>query len=314
MHLLFNRKKAHQISPESLVPPSWTPAPEIPHQRGLLSNASAKEWEEAKIFCRTFPPEPARFLSPAVLDKINAEGCGAWSLETPNSSRFKGRIVRAAQDGSALVHVVTLPGCKDTSLLSDLPIVAGLYGNQGKMGIYYEIKILRMNGIIAVGEHQMFLTQILLRDVNVISGCASRPYPNWRLPGWERLSLGLHLDDFRKFFEDPFGGRDYDSRLNRINPGDTIGFGYQFSTTTAFFTWNGIRLHDAFAGIFLPHEAHDVYAAVGVEGENEFEVNFGVELFRWKEGNEKAWKIDGHIGYSASTSGQTDEELPPYSM
>jgi Ran-binding protein 9/10 len=148
----------------------------------------------------------------------------------------------------------------------------------------------------------------------MLPGCASRPYPNWRFPGWERLSVGLHLDDFRKFFEDPYGGRDYDSRLNGINPGDTIGFGYQFNTATTFFTWNGIRLRDAFTGIFLPHGAHDVYAAIGVEGENDFIVNFGTELFRWNEGNEKVWKIDSHVGYSASTSAQTDEELPPYSI
>jgi Ran-binding protein 9/10 len=154
MHL---SSKAHNVSPAPLPPPpSWTPAPEVPHQQAPFNNASREEWKEAKKYCSTLPPEPAMVLSLAALDKINTEGCGAWSLEISRGSRFKGRIVHAPQDGHALVRVVTHPGCKDTSLLSNLPVMAGLYGTQGNMGIYYETKIQRMNGIIAVGEYYSF--------------------------------------------------------------------------------------------------------------------------------------------------------------
>ena len=96
------------------------------------------------------------------------------------------------------------------------------------------------------------------------------------------------MDDFRKFFEDPDGGRDYipessDSPVTSIQPGDTIGLGFVFSSGVLFYTYNGIRLPDAFTGIYLPRQNQDVFAAVGVEGECDFEINFGADVFRWKE-------------------------------
>ena len=144
-------------------------------------------------------------------------------------------------------------------------------------------------------------------------GSACLPYPEWRFPGWNRLSVGLHLDDFRKFFEDSEGGREYESHglLNKISSGDSIGFGYEFASRSVFFTYNGVRLPTAFSGVYVPRERYDVYAAIGVEGRNEFEVNFGTDVFRWKEGNDWAWRVEGHVGNFAG-SGSGGEELPSY--
>lgn len=148
-------------------------------------------------------------------------------------------------------------------------------------------------------------------------GTACRPYPDYRLPGWNRLSAGLHLDDMRKFFEDPDGGRDYTSELARINPGDTIGCGYEFATGALFYTHNGRRLPVAFSGIYLPRHKYDVFAAIGVEGECDFDVNFGGVSFRWKQGNEWVWKIEGHVGGDIAggpgLGEDIEEELPAYS-
>lgn len=145
------------------------------------------------------------------------------------------------------------------------------------------------------------------------SGTTCRPYPVWRLPGWNRLSAGLHLDDLRKFFEDPDGGRDYTEALTQVSSGDTVGCGYEFTSGALFFTYNGQRLANAFTGIYLPRHNHDVFAAIGVEGRNDFEVNFGAELFRWKEGNEWAWLTEGSVGGQMS-GGPSDagDELPSY--
>lgn len=135
------------------------------------------------------------------------------------------------------------------------------------------------------------------------------------MPGWNRQSAGFHLDDFRKFFEDPDGGRDYTDAITRIQWGDTIGCGYDFQTGSLFYTYNGMRLPDAFNGIYLPRHAYDVFAAIGVEGECEFEVNFGGDVFRWKEGNEWAWRVEGHVGriIGLGGSGTLDDDLPAYS-
>ena len=147
----------------------------------------------------------------------------------------------------------------------------------------------------------------------LIAGSACLPYPDWRFPGWNRLSAGLHSDDCRIFYEDPEGGRDYPGGLlTEISRGDTIGFGYEFASSSVFFTYNGKRLPNAFGGVYLPRGKYDVYAAIGVEGENEFEVNFGTKPFVWKEGNGPAWKVEGHVGVMSSRSDGGGERLPSY--
>ena len=144
------------------------------------------------------------------------------------------------------------------------------------------------------------------------AGTACRPYPHWRLPGWNRLSAGLHLDDGRKFFEDPDGGRTYVDEAASVRPGDTFGVGYEWARGALFFTHNGARLPDAFTGVYLPREAHDVYAAIGIAGLGAcaLEVNFGAGSdFEWKEGNE--WKVQAHVGMMQGDAGGEDE-LPSY--
>lgn len=56
-----------------------------------------------------------------------------------------------SKGGLGVVRIQTEPACKDVCLLSDLPILAGLYDTHGKTGIYYEIYVHRMDGIIAIG-------------------------------------------------------------------------------------------------------------------------------------------------------------------
>lgn len=119
----------------------------------------------------------------------------------------------------------------------------------------------------------------------------------------------------RKFWEDPNGGRDYDPLLSSFSVGDAIGCGYDFASSGVFYTLNGQRLPNAFGGTYLPRTQFDVYAAIGVEGECDFEVNFGGEPFRWKEGNEWAWRVEGHVGRLSARSSSNafvDNELPSY--
>ncbi|KAI0079522.1 hypothetical protein K474DRAFT_1659127 [Panus rudis PR-1116 ss-1] len=277
------------------APPEWTPAPEQSHTTGLYSDATNNDFESAEAFCAANPPDAPRLLPSDVVDRIRTEGCRVWDIQWPRSSRFVGNIRRVGEKGGDknVVTVATKRGCKDVCLFSDLPIMAGLYDIQGKLGVYFEVQIHRMDGVIAIGT-------------------ACRPYPDWRFPGWNRLSAGLHLDDMRKFYEDPDGGRDYTPELTRLNPGDYIGCGYEFSSTSIFFTHNGRRLPNAFSGAYVPRMDYDVYAAIGVEGACEFDVNFGGGLFKWKEGNEWAWRVEGHVGKLAGGPSGLDDELPSY--
>jgi hypothetical protein len=100
----------------------------------------------------------------------------------------------------------------------------------------------------------------------------------------------------------------------RISPGNVVGCGYEFGTGALFFTHDGRRrLPDAFVGIYMPRVDHDVYAAIGFEGTNEVEVNFGSSDFLWKEGNDVAWRVDSHVGYMVGSGPGQDERLPSYS-
>ncbi|EAU87597.1 endosome protein [Coprinopsis cinerea okayama7 len=289
----------NQYGTDSSLPPAWTPAPEVSHKWGKWNEAPDDEYQAGEDFCLEYPPNPPRLLPSAAVDYISSVGCKAWSIEQPETARFSGTISNPGDFKGSLgvVKISTNENCKDTTLLSTLPIMAGLYDVQGKSGVYYEVLIKQMDGVVVVGT-------------------SCRPYPAWRLPGWNRLSAGLHLDDLRKFFEDPDGGRDYvtPDLVSQVRPGDTIGCGYEFSTGGLFFTYNGIRLSNAFTGIYLPRHEHDVFAAVGVEGRAELEVNFGGDMFRWKEGNEWAWRVEGHVGKIVGSSREYDAELPAYSL
>ncbi|KAI0313000.1 hypothetical protein OF83DRAFT_1176092 [Amylostereum chailletii] len=280
-------------------PPQWAPAPERSHTDGLYNEASEVDYERAEAFCATYPLDPPKLIPSAAIERIQEHGCGAWGLEWPNNPRFFGNLQTDLKSGLAGAwRVRTEKGCKDCCLLSDLPIMGGMYDVKGKRGVYYEVKIHKMEGVIAVGT-------------------ACKPYPSFRMPGWNRQSAALHLDDLRKFFEDPDGGRDYDSPLkpDSIYPGCIIGCGYEFSSGALFFTYNGARLTDAFKGIYVPRIAQDVYAAIGVDGENELEVNFGSAGFVWKEGNDWAWRVEGHVGQMIGAQGSGsagDDQLPAY--
>ena len=143
-------------TPSQLVskqdPPQWTAAPEESHDLGLYSDATDEEYKTAKDFCAQHPLETPKLLASDVVATINAEGCKAWTIEHPRSHRFAGHIrVGDGNDRAAVTEVVTYAQCQDICLLSNLPIMAGLYEIQGKTGVYYEVRVNKMKGIVAIG-------------------------------------------------------------------------------------------------------------------------------------------------------------------
>lgn len=74
-------------------------------------------------------------------------------MRFPSSPRFKGWVdPRIDREGAGVTRVITDKKCKDVCIFSDLPIIAGLYDTNGKQGIYYEVVIRKMRGIIAIGN------------------------------------------------------------------------------------------------------------------------------------------------------------------
>ncbi|KIJ17574.1 hypothetical protein PAXINDRAFT_9518 [Paxillus involutus ATCC 200175] len=251
-------------------PPEWTSAPQQSHVYGRFNEASEEDCDRADAFCSLNGIESARLLPSSDIECITVQRCTAWELEfqqTDLSFRqrqtFDGKIDNLSKNDArgATIKVETTKECKDCCVISNLPLIAGLYYRPSDGGVYYELTIQKMNGVIALGT-------------------TCRPYPHYRLPGWHRLSAALHLDDMRKFYESSDGGQDsgFWEAIGGRPPavGDTIGCGYEFTAGGAmFFTFNGERLvPDAFKGLYLGG-VRDVYAAIGVDGETTFTVNFG---------------------------------------
>jgi hypothetical protein len=121
----------------------------------LFREASDDDWESAEAFCRAHRPIPPKLLSSNVIDRIRLLGCAAWGFERPADPRFVGRIERGDQDksgsGGGIWKVRTEKRCRDICVMSDLPLMAGLYDIRGRRGVYYEVRVNRMEGVVAIG-------------------------------------------------------------------------------------------------------------------------------------------------------------------
>ena len=140
---------------EERRPPPWKPASERSHKLGLLNEASDDDWTRAEAFCKTHSPTPPKLLPSNVIEDIQLLGCAAWGLEFPSDPHFVGRVERGDRtksgSGGGAWKVCTEKGCQDTCVMSDLPIMAGLYDIHRRRGVYYEIRVNRMDGVIAIG-------------------------------------------------------------------------------------------------------------------------------------------------------------------
>ncbi|KAI8076444.1 concanavalin A-like lectin/glucanase domain-containing protein [Gilbertella persicaria] len=112
-------------------------------------------------------------------------------------------------------------------------------------------------------------------DVVMAIGLATKPYPIFRMPGWNKFSVGYHSDDGHKFCDDATGGQSYGPSWKI---GDTVGCGYCPETGNVFFTLNGQWLGYAFQGL----KRHYYFASIGTDGPAQIKVNFGHSPFQYK--------------------------------
>ena len=181
-----------------------------------------------------------------------------------------------------------MPTCQDCILLSTLPLyfsrVDSPLVTERTRWVYFEICVIGMG-------------QRGCEDAGIAIGYCAKPYPTWRLPGWQRASLGVHGDDGRRFVNDTWGGKDF---TVAFKPGETVGIGMIFSMPAdgrrgggkahaeAFFTRDGRRVGGWMIDEELDQESEgveglsgelDLYSAIGIFGAVDFEAYFGPE--RW---------------------------------
>ncbi|KAJ7858987.1 hypothetical protein B0H13DRAFT_1901645 [Mycena leptocephala] len=294
--------------------PVYAPAAGQSHEESE-SNATLGDFETADLFCKRhpevsatiFPPDHKDFgvdkwglvqrkdpLTVATTDPGMTSICVEFDKPSTWSRGPDHRLVLVNRNADMRTGDFKNRG--DTCFTSNLPISAGHYNTTDKRGVYFEITVHQMKGkgTIALGSHNFFRPNLLDAMPSVSFEQASRV---------AQEECGLHFDDRRLFFQDSLGGQDYmrdvyDKRSGRsiqqhnipeIKDGDTIGCGYEFKVDGGvghlFFTYNGELLPIAFHGIFEPQaigQEADVFAAVGVtDGPCQFDVNFGLERFKW---------------------------------
>jgi hypothetical protein len=247
------------------------------HDVSPANNATLDEAERALAWCAGNPLSPPLRLAPQGLDAIRA---GTFGISMPPA--FPGQ---ARESAPGRFVFTTPPGTPDTLVTSALPLYAAQTHSPLQTHtphtIYFEVRIGRAPA----------------RDVGLAIGFLAPPYPPFRLPGWERASLGVHGDDGHRYVNDRWGGKDFTAPFA---PGQTVGLGMSFSRGVAgealptydevgrrvgvrvFFTRDGRLdgewdlLEQTDAGQDLPVDglegSRDLYAGVGMFEATDFEI------------------------------------------
>ncbi len=141
-------------------PPTYEALQQPSHTFGLYNEANDDDFEWAKEWMESvgeIPADPQRF-HPNVERDIASYGCKLYRLVQPPregalEDRFQGHVVLPPQCAYGTSEVVTKRGCKDVCLLSNFPLHFGMYDRSELRGVYYEITVEKMKGVIALGEY-----------------------------------------------------------------------------------------------------------------------------------------------------------------
>ena len=254
------------------------------YDRSPANNATEEQAKAAVAWLRHRPLAPALTLQQPALDALH---WGNLALIKP-----PGMIGTAEPVGMGKWHCKTKNNSPDSCLVSSLPLYAVNSHHGQKKTIYFEVKILSRRPEVSLGL-----------------GFIALPYPPFRLPGWERASLGVHGDDGHRYVNDKWGGRDF---TKPFKSGETVGIGMAFtpkgksdepprygqSSSTVdvdvdvFFTRNGKRdggwdIHEELdqkqdLPITGLEGGHDLWASVGTFEDVEFEVLFSEKDWLYK--------------------------------
>ncbi|OAV97271.1 hypothetical protein PTTG_26103 [Puccinia triticina 1-1 BBBD Race 1] len=145
---------------------------------------------------------------------------------------------------------------------------------------------------------------------DIAIGLATKPYPSFRLPGWNRLSIGYFSADGFKSHNYPFTATSYGPPLKE---GDVLGVGYRPRTGTVFFTRNGKKLEDAYVGL----HRFNLFPTVGATGPASVHVNLGQAGFVFIEANVKnggslPWPAPSPPRPRTATSSAPSSSPPPH--
>ncbi|TRM66139.1 hypothetical protein BD626DRAFT_566767 [Schizophyllum amplum] len=219
-----------------------------------------RDYKRAREFQLQYPPNSyptditlSQFLS------IQEKGVSAWCFE-PDFETVNSLLVHARTEITFLPDPASA-SCVQSNL--PLPKLNEVY--------YWEVK--------------MFDLPV---TTNVSVGLATKPYPQFRLPGMNRYSVAYHSNgDISHNY--PFTATSFGPGLKE---GDVLGVGYRPRSGTVFFTRNGRKMDDAFIGL----SRWNLFPSIGADGPCSVHVNLGQAGFVFIEANVKKWGLAPSVG------------------
>ena len=261
-----------EVPDNSLLPPP----PWLGYDTSPTANATSESAESAREWCRTNPLYAPRRLAPGDLDAIARGYVSLLNAPSLNAT------ITSKRGGTHRVQCRS--SCNDSILLTNLPLYTPAMQPQSHESrtVYFEIRVLKMGGYESAGSEEA--------DAGIALGFVAAPYPAWRLPGWERASLGVHGDDGRRYVNNNMGGKDF---TTSFSDGEVIGIGMTFKPAhyraggldaEVFLTRDGEmagswdlfeeRDADEEGEVYGLGGTHDLLGAVGFFGRVDFEVRF----------------------------------------
>ncbi|KAI5898077.1 SPRY-domain-containing protein [Schizophyllum commune H4-8] len=219
-----------------------------------------RDYRRAKEYQLQYPPNSfptditlSQFLS------IQEKGVSAWCFE-PDFETVNNLLVQARTEITFLPDPASA-SCVQSNL--PLPKLNEVY--------YWEVK--------------MFDLPI---TTNVSVGLATKPYPQFSLPGMNRYSVAYHSNGDISY-NYPFTASSFGPGLKE---GDVLGVGYRPRSGTVFFTRNGRKMDDAFIGL----SRWNLFPSIGADGPCSVHVNLGQAGFVFIEANVKKWGLAPSVG------------------
>ncbi|GAM83139.1 hypothetical protein ANO11243_011250 [Dothideomycetidae sp. 11243] len=308
-HIIVDGKDASTDAPPPSYEPWFTvpdnsslpPPPSLGYDSSPTANASEELAREGREWTAKNPPRQPGRLSPGQQDEVLQ---GKLHLDRPPHLKCSMKMARPGN-----VTVKTSLRTPDTVLVTTLPMYSALRANPGwskrPYTIYFEIKIISLD---------LRSTEAAEVGSAVAIGFGAAPYPSFRLPGWERASLGVHSDDGRRYINDNCGGHDFTTAFQE---GEVVGIGMTMRPSPAslnrewgknqvecFLTregqkagsWNLWEERDANDGdlgdpVGLGGD-RDLHGMVGLFGAVEFE--FRANKDEWLYRPDTNWDAQGH--------------------
>ncbi|KAI8081349.1 concanavalin A-like lectin/glucanase domain-containing protein [Halteromyces radiatus] len=254
-------------------PPSYDHAiqstvdPSLIHEYGKYNDASVDSYERGEQFIQAFGAQIDQYPK-HLASEIQVQGpfCLMLDLACHDNALFRHPLSTSLypafkSDGATYIHF--WPNGRPQQQQGDTDVTI--------QGSHPWVTIAQTTTV-----HYFEITvEMAARDTVLSIGLTTKPYPLFRMPGWNKHSVGYHSDDGHAFCDDSTGGKQF---WNPWQQGDTVGCIYHVETGTVYFSLNGYRINTpAFSGL----EPHAYYPSIASDGPAMVRVNFGAAPFKY---------------------------------